>query len=126
MTPSGLGAWGEETAARFLIGKGYLILERNWHGPEGELDLVGRQGDELVFVEVKARRQRDFGLPEEAVTPAKQRKLRRTAWAYLQAHGLSDAEWRIDVVAIDQGPGGGVARLEHYVNAVGAEPLGAT
>jgi putative endonuclease len=122
MAPRGLGAWGEETAARFLTGKGYRIVDRNWHAPEGELDLVARQAQTLVFVEVKARRGHEFGLPEESVTPAKQRKLRKTAWAYLQSHDLSEVDWRIDVVAIDQGRDGGVARLEHYVNAIGAEP----
>jgi putative endonuclease len=124
MSPRGLGAWGEETAARFLSGKGLHIIDRNWRGPEGELDLVARQADSVVFVEVKARRTRDFGPPEEAITTSKQRKLRKTAWAYLQAHELSEADWRIDVVAIEQAPDGEVARLDHYVNAIGAETGG--
>lgn len=119
-----LGEWGEETAARYLGDKGYRILDRNWHAEHGELDLVAQQGETLVFVEVKARRGHSFGWPEEAVTATKQRKLRKTAWAYLQAHDQADADFRFDVVAIDQGPRGEIARLEHYVNAIGAEPLG--
>jgi len=120
----GLGAWGEETAARFLLAKGYRVLDRNWYASHGELDLVAQEGETLVFVEVKARRRHDFGSPEEAITPAKQRKLRQTAWAYLQTHDMMDVDFRFDVVAIDQGPSGEVARLEHYVNAIGAEPQG--
>lgn len=124
MAPRGLGAWGEDTAARFLADKGYRILDRNWYAPHGELDLVAQQGETLVFVEVKARRRHDFGSPEEAITPAKQRKLRKTAWAYLQEHDLTEVDFRFDVVAIDQGPSGNVARLEHYVNAIGSEAQG--
>ncbi len=124
MPPRGLGAWGEETAARFLTDKGYRILDRNWHAPHGELDIVAQDGETLVFVEVKARRRHDFGRPEEAITPAKQRKLRETAWAYLQVHDLVEADFRFDVVALDQARSGEVSRLEHYVNAIGGEPLG--
>jgi putative endonuclease len=124
MTRRGLGAWGEETAARYLIDKGFAIIERNWHAAHGELDLVAQDGETLVFVEVKARRRHDYGWPEEAVTPTKQRRLRKTAWAYLQAHEIGDVDWRFDVVAIDRGPGGDVVRLEHYRNAIGAESLG--
>jgi len=121
MAPRGLCAWGEETAARFLIDKGYRILDRNWYASHGELDLVAQEGETLVFVEVKARRRHEFGSPEEAITPA---KLRKTAWAYLQDHGLEEVDFRFDVVAIDRGPLGEVARLEHYVNAIGDEPPG--
>jgi putative endonuclease len=124
MAQRGLGAWGEETAARFLIDKGYRILDRNWHAAHGELDLVAVDGETLVFVEVKARRRHEFGWPEEAVTPAKQARLRKTAWAYLQDHEQVESDFRFDVVAIDQGPAGDVVRLEHYVNAIGAEPPG--
>jgi putative endonuclease len=120
----GLGTWGEETAARFLVDKGFRILDRNWHASHGELDLVAQEGETLVFVEVKARHRHDFGSPEEAITPAKQRKLRKTAWTYLQESNMIDVDFRFDVVAIDQGPSGEVARLEHYVNAIGAESQG--
>jgi putative endonuclease len=123
MPRSALGQWGEETAARYLIGKGYQILDRNWHCAAGELDLVAQDGDTWVFVEVKARRQRAFGLPEESVTPAKRRKLQRAAWAYLETRQALDDAWRLDVIAIEQGKGGGISRLDHYPNAIDGLPL---
>lgn len=115
------GAWGEEIATEHLKARGYQVLERNVHTPEGELDIVAKQGEYLVFVEVKARGSQAFGSPEEALTKTKQRRLRRAAWAYLQAHGQVEADWRIDVVAIDGSLTHGVRRLEHYEFAVGSE-----
>lgn len=123
MSQRGLGAWGEDAAVAFLTNQGYRIIDRNWHAAHGELDIVAHDGETLVFVEVKARRGHDFGWPEDAVTPAKQARLRKTAWAYLLAHDREDDDFRFDVVAIDRGPAGTVGRLEHYVNAIGAEPL---
>ena len=70
-----LGRLGEELVARALAARGYRIRERNWRCPAGELDIVAEDGDVLAFVEVKTRRGREFGTPEEAVTPAKQAKL---------------------------------------------------
>jgi len=118
-----LGVWGEAIAGRHLVQQGLRIRDRNWRVPEGELDLVVQDGETIVFVEVKARAGRAFGAPEEGVTPTKRRRIQRAAWAYLEAAGLLDAPWRIDVIAIDQGPKGDVERLEHYVNAVDADPL---
>lgn len=116
-----LGKWGEKIASEYLLARGYEILERNIHTPEGELDIVAKQGDWLVFVEVKARGSQTFGSPEEALTSAKKRRLRRAAWAYLEKQGRLEADWRIDVVAIDGTLTQGVQRLEHYEFAVGSE-----
>ncbi len=116
-----LGAWGEKVASEYLLAQGYQILERNVHTPEGELDIVAKQGEWLVFVEVKARGSETFGSPEEAITNSKQRRLRKAAWAFLQEQGQLDADWRIDVVAIDGSLTQGVRRLEHYEFAVGSE-----
>ena len=71
-----LGRWGEDAAATLLEERGYLVVERNWrcHGV-GEMDLVARQGDCLVFVEVRARRGRAHGTPEESITAAKRKRL---------------------------------------------------
>ncbi len=123
MPVSHLGRWGEETAARYLVGRGYEIVVRNWRCPEGELDLVAKQGDTWVFVEVKARRQHAFGAPEDSLTAAKRLKLQRAAWAFLGAHQALEADWRIDVIAIDQASGGDLARLDHYLNAIDEQPL---
>ena len=76
------------------------IVERNYHTRYGEVDLVVQDQDTLVFVEVKARRTASFGTPEESVTERKRERLARTAETYLQAHGLDQSNWRIDVVAI--------------------------
>ena len=95
-----LGAAGEAQAAAWYEGRGYAVLHRNWRCREGELDLVVRRGRELVFVEVKARRTDRFGTPAEAVTRAKQRRLRELAWRYLAATGERAGSLRFDVVSI--------------------------
>ncbi len=94
-----LGAAGEQQAASWYEAQGYVVLDRNWRCREGELDLVVRRGRELVFVEVKTRRTDRFGIPAEAVTPAKQRRLRVLAGRYLEATGERGA-LRFDVACI--------------------------
>jgi putative endonuclease len=117
-----VGERGEQLALEHLRSQGYEILARNWRTREGEVDLVARDGESIVFVEVKARTGAEFGTPEEAVTPAKRRKLQRAAWAYLEAHALLDASWRIDVVAIDLAASRRVPQIRHYRDAVDADP----
>ncbi len=121
MSAHSVGDWGERRAEEHLVARGFRIVERNWHGPAGEIDLVAKQADTLVFVEVKARSNDRFGSPEEALTAAKRRRIQRTAWAYLQATDQLDADWRVDVIAIVRGREAGVARLDHYRNALEAE-----
>jgi len=120
MTASGkaLGRLGEELAARALAARGYRIRERNWRCPAGELDIVAQDGDVLAFVEVKTRRGREFGTPEEGVTPAKQAKLIELTATYVQESGWP-GDWRIDVVAVELTPGGKLLRVEIIQNAVG-------
>lgn len=96
-----LGAWGEERAARFLRTQGYEIAERNWRCAVGELDLVAWEAGCLVFVEVRTRRGRSYGTPEESVTRAKQAKLTELAQIYMQEHPELECNWRIDVVALE-------------------------
>jgi len=95
-----LGAAGERLAAEQLRQAGYLIQTMNYRCRAGEVDIVAEEGGDLVFVEVKTRRGTAYGLPEEAVTPAKQQKLVAAAQTYLAAHGQEEASWRVDVVAI--------------------------
>ena len=95
-----LGAVGEERAAAWYRGQGYLVLHRNWRCREGELDLVVRRGRELVFVEVKTRTTDRFGIPAEAVTSAKQRRVRALARRYLADNGARAGSLRFDVVSI--------------------------
>ena len=108
-----LGRWGEHVAATHLEAKGMLILERNWRCARGEIDLVAREDDALVFVEVKTRRGRALGLPEEALTPAKAQRLVMLGEAYLAEHELVDVPWRVDLVAVELDPHGKLLRCEH-------------
>lgn len=112
-----LGKQGESWAAAYLEGQGYVILERNYSLRLGEIDIIARDGDELVFVEVKSRRSVRFGVPEEAVTRRKQRRISRVALAYLSDNGLLDVNARFDVVSI-VAPGDGAApRITQHKNA---------
>lgn len=95
-----LGVDGEDQAAAWYMARGYTVEARNWRCRDGELDLVVRRGRDVVFVEVKARRSDRFGLPAEAVTPAKQRRLRGLAVRYLRDTGTRAGSLRFDVVAI--------------------------
>ncbi|MBI5878849.1 MAG: YraN family protein [Chloroflexi bacterium] len=105
-------------AARALQERGLSIVEMNYRCAEGEIDLVARDGDAWVFVEVKTRRGDRFGTPEEAVTPRKQAKLITVADNYLQTHNLGDADWRIDVVAIAMDAHGRLQRIDIIDHAV--------
>ena len=90
---------GERMAEAFLTGKGMKVIGRQVRTPFGEIDLVCEDGLELVFVEVKARRSKKFGLPEEAVTRKKRQTMARCAQAYVEANKTSSC-WRLDVVAV--------------------------
>ncbi len=111
------GRRGEELAAAHLAAKGYRIVARNWRCRAGELDIVAQIEDVLVFVEVRARRGDQFGPAEESITPTKQARLIELAQTYLQERATSQQAWRIDVVAIQFGPG--LPQINHLENAVG-------
>ncbi|MCY4438223.1 MAG: YraN family protein [Chloroflexi bacterium] len=99
-----IGRWGEEEAARYLAVQGYTILTRNYRTPAGELDIVARDGDAIVFVEVKTRRTTSFGPPQAAVTAAKAAHIIAAAQHYLLDTEQIDGPWRIDVVAVFGNP----------------------
>ncbi|MFA5180345.1 MAG: YraN family protein [Syntrophales bacterium] len=94
------GRLGEEIAAEYLAGVGYEILERNFRCPLGEIDIVARDRETLVFVEVRSRRTDNYGSPLESVGFAKQKKISIVAEYYLNRHGLLPAKARFDVVAV--------------------------
>ncbi len=97
-----LGRWGEDKAEVFLSEKGYKIVERNYRGGRGEIDLVCEDGETLVFVEVKTRSDSEFASPEEAVDKRKQRQLVRLAKRYLVERNLwGKVDCRFDVVTVD-------------------------
>lgn len=96
-----VGTYYEGQAALYLKQQGYRILEQNFSSRCGEIDLIAKDGDTLVFVEVKYRSSASFGDPAEAVTAKKQEKIRKTARYYLCTHQLSeDTPCRFDVAAI--------------------------
>jgi putative endonuclease len=95
-----LGKKGEEKALRFLKKKGYRIIDQNYVCKMGEMDIIAKEKDTLVFVEVKTRTSTAFGLPQLAVTPFKQRQLSKVALYFLKEKKLEDIKARFDVVAI--------------------------
>lgn len=95
------GRAGEEAAVRLLERQGYEILARNWRHGRLEVDVVARERATYVFVEVKVRRGRAYGAPEEMVGGEKLARLEQAAYGFLEQRGEPDAEWRIDVVALE-------------------------
>jgi putative endonuclease len=114
----GLGRTGERLAAEALLSKGYSILERNFRCRHGEIDLVAEDEQDIIFVEVKARRGISFGLPEDALTMRKRRKLMEVASYYLDLHTCSDRSWRIDVVAVQFSSSGKLEEVRIYKHAI--------
>jgi len=100
MNRAEVGMRGEQAAAVYLERVGMRVVERNWRTNHGELDIVALDGEELVLCEVKTRSTDSKGSPEEAVSPAKQRRLVRLAEAYMTANGLSECQIRFDVISI--------------------------
>jgi putative endonuclease len=114
-----LGAWGEAVAARYLERHGFVILEQNVRTRFGELDLIARDGDTLVFIEVKTRRRGEFGSPALAVTWRKRRRISHLALTYL---GDRPMGIRFDIIAITA-PKGERPTLQHFRSAFdGVEP----
>lgn len=97
-----LGRYGEDRAVDYLLSMGMEILDRNWRCAAGEIDIVARDGEDLVVVEVKTRRSNDFGLPQEAVGQVKLRRLWKLGILWREHSGIVGRSLRIDVVAIVQ------------------------
>jgi putative endonuclease len=95
------GLFGEQLACEELERRGYAVIDRRYRTRAGELDIVARHGEYLVFVEVKARHDASFGAPEEAVTEQKQQRMVWMATDYLSRNGLAEVPCRFDVVAIN-------------------------
>lgn len=111
------GSDGETIVADFLEKKGFAIKTRNYLCHTGEIDIIAEIKDVLVFVEVKARRNQNYGRPAEAVTPSKLKRIERTALWYMSAHKLHDRQARIDVVEVWWEPAG--VRIVHLENVTG-------
>ncbi len=100
-----LGTKGEQLAKKYLARQGVSIFANNVRTPYGELDLIGFQGELLVFFEVKTRRTGTFGYPEDSITASKREHLVASALAYIQEHPELPGQWRIDVISINLNPG---------------------
>ncbi len=112
------GRLGEKLAGDFLKKQGFKILETNYRCPQGEIDIVARHRDYLVFIEVRTKTGTGFGSPEESVTRAKKRRLIAAASHYRQSHDDLPASWRIDFVGVELDQKGKVTRIELIENAV--------
>jgi putative endonuclease len=119
-----LGRQGEKQAATFLKQHGIRVLARGVANQFGEIDLVGLDGETIVFVEVRTRRSLDAGHPAESVTAEKQGRLTRAALAFLKQNRLLDRRSRFDVVAILWPEGAKSPQIEHYKNAFEAAGFG--
>ena len=115
-SPRDLGILGEKLALNYLSQLGYHLLERNYRCRLGEIDLIMQDGSVIVFIEVKARRATLYGMPQEAVGPVKQAKIRRLAEYYLMVKEENECSLRFDVVAIRFEKTGN-QEIEHFKNA---------
>ncbi len=116
-----VGGRGEAAAVAYLEKRGYAILTRNFRCPFGEVDVIAKEGETLVFVEVKVRTSEAHGVPQESVTPYKQGKIIKTAMFYTTQYGWGDIPMRFDVLAILQSGSG--HRYDYIPNAFDADSL---
>jgi len=114
-TQQRVGRWGEQAAAEYLEKKGCQILERNFRAERGEVDIIARQDNVLIFVEVKARSSNRYGYPEYSVSPQKRRRLLSAAEKYVLAHPEFSA-WRVDIIAVEGESG--EAKIVHFENVI--------
>ena len=98
-----VGQWGESVATDYLTEHGYEIISRNVRTPFGEIDIVAKQGDITIFVEVKARTSDKMGLPEVSITARKQEHMFACAQHYAAEHEID--HWQIDVISVEGKPG---------------------
>jgi putative endonuclease len=115
------GILGEKLARDFLKKRGYRILETNYSCPEGEIDIVAKHKDSLVFIEVRTKKSLEFGSPEESITRTKKERLKAVAARYQQTHNKLPPLRRIDVVAVRLDQRGKLSRIELIENAVSGD-----
>lgn len=115
------GDAGEKIAEKYLLEKGYEIIDRNYRKPYGEIDLIAKKDKMLVFIEVKTRDRKHLYnfLPEQSVNRSKTRKIKKVCRVYLlEKHYRPDQEWQIDILAISIDMESKKARVRHMENAV--------
>jgi len=117
-----VGRWGEEIAAVYLKRNGYLIVDRNFYTPEGEIDLIALQEEKdeqiLIFVEVKTRTSEKYGFPEEAFTRKKWDHMLNAIDRYFQDQPDFRDTWQIDVIAVQRLTEDQPPEIEHFENVV--------
>jgi putative endonuclease len=113
-----LGRRGENLAADELREHGYAVVDRNWRCQLGEVDIVAHRSETWTFFEVRTRRGRAFGTPEESVTQAKMRRMADVAQMYLSSRGVNvyEVDWRLGVVAVEMDEAGYLLRVDVYEN----------
>jgi len=115
------GNQGELIAQNYLKKHGYNIIEKNFRSRFGEIDIIAKQNDTLVFVEVRTKKSRSFGIPEESITATKARHLMHTAYYYRQNHKKLPESWRIDFLAIELDDDDKPLRVNLIENAIEEE-----
>ena len=117
--PPGIGRAGEAAARSFVRNNlDYEIVMSNFRTSEGEIDIIARSGEIIVFLEVKTRTNRKFGLGVQQVSVRKAIRLQSTAQRYLERFDLVDSDWRIDLISVEMTPSGRVTRIDHILNAI--------
>ena len=111
-----LGDMGEELAKAHLKKKGYKLIEANYRCHPGEIDIVARQNDCLVFVEVRTRSTLEYGTPEESLSHTKRQHMIKSAYHYLQNHQKLPENWRLDLVAVELDTDNKLKRIEILEN----------
>jgi putative endonuclease len=113
-----LGHLGESIAAAFLEKKGYVIQDRNWRTPYGEIDLIARYNEVITFVEVKTRASKSLGPPEISITPRKAEHMRCAAEYYIQQHPELTNDWRIDAITVQLHSDNTPPLIDHFENVI--------
>jgi putative endonuclease len=113
-----VGQIGESLAAAFLEKQGYSIIDRNLRTPYGEIDLIARQGNVIVFAEVKTRSSSSLGPPEISITPRKTEHMRCAAEYYIQQHPELNNDWRIDVLSVQLQPDDTQPVIDQFENVI--------
>ena len=107
-----IGRWGEQIAAEYMQKQGYELVDRNVRTPYGEIDLILKRGEIIIFVEVKTRTSAGFGYPEDAITPRKQQHMFDCAEHYAQENKLE--HWQIDAISVEGKPNGREPKITHF------------
>jgi putative endonuclease len=121
MDRQSLGRWGEQQAAEHLRRLGYEILAHNVRTPYGEIDLLARQGEQYIFVEVRTRASNSLGPPELSISPRKLAHMRSAAEAYMLEQPEAQSAWRMDMIAVRRYPDGRPPEILHFEDVAAAE-----